>query len=112
MESCVTNHLSRPFGLVNEQFNLEQRKYLFSIGLGTVSQLQSMARLYLQLSQDDLSAAATTSPFMFFTFLISLPFCALVQQRQFLQCVNVSLNHSLQPALPTIFTSRIEFYYY
>lgn len=48
---------------VNEQFNLEQREDLFSTGLGTVSLLQSMAQLYLQLSRDDLSAAKMTSPF-------------------------------------------------
>lgn len=94
---------ARPTRL-NEQFNLEQRKDLFSRGPVTVSRLQSMARLYLRLSQDHLSAAATTSPFMCFTFLISSPFLlALVEPRSFLKRVKLSLNHSLHSALPTIF---------
>lgn len=89
---------------VNEQFNLEQRKDLFSTGLGTVSLLQLMAQLYLQLSRDDLSAAETTLPFMFFTFLISsLFFLGVLQLRPFFKCVKLSVNRSLQPALPTIF---------
>lgn len=86
---------------------LNKGKIYSPAGLATVSPLQSKARLYLQLSQDDLSAAATSSPFMFFTFLISSPFLALVQPRQFLKCVKLSLNHSLQPALPTILYEQI-----
>jgi len=67
-ECCVTNHRCSWFGSINEPFNLEQKKDLFSTGLGRVSLLQSMAQLYLLCSQDDLSESETTSSLMLFHF--------------------------------------------
>lgn len=63
---------------INEQFNLEQRKDLFSAGLGAVSLLQSMARLYLKRSPHHLSAAQTTLPFLI-TFPLFLYRCAAAE---------------------------------
>lgn len=64
---------------INEQFNLEQRKDLFSAGLGAVSLLQSMARLYLKRSPHHLSAAQTTLPFLITFPLFSFSRCAAAE---------------------------------
>lgn len=95
---------------INEQFNLEQRKDLFSAGLGAVSLLQSMARLYLKRSPHHLSAAQTTLPFLItFPLFFSI---AVLQLRPFFS--NVSSYHWIahfNQRFPPSFTSRREFYY-
>lgn len=86
---------------------------IFSLqGLGTVSPLRSMVQLYLQLSQDDLSAVQTTSLF-FITFLSGLPYfsssCATAEA-VFQTCHVIAESIPSTRASHHLFTSRWRLY--